>query len=120
MPKDRSQGRSAKTKLAEVVLVCRKCAKRQGLRARSVAARLKAAGKAAPGRWAKLRIVETGCLGPCPKRLLAVATGASVATGRVLLIEPEASTEAIARAILPEFSPNDRLAEPPPADGTPG
>lgn len=125
---DRSATRSAKTKLTEIVAVCSKCAKRQGLRPRSLRALLKKAGKhaakdAAGGRR-KLRIVETGCLGPCPKRAVAVATGASLAAGRVVLLDPEAgSDEALAairdpvppRRAPPEFGPNTALA-PEPSD----
>uniref|UniRef100_UPI0005B279E9 hypothetical protein n=1 Tax=Methylobacterium sp. B34 TaxID=95563 RepID=UPI0005B279E9 len=86
-------GRTAKTKLSEIVVVCSKCAKRQGLRGRDVCALLKKAGKRAArdgggGRRRKLRIVESGCLGPCPKRAVAVANGASLAEGRVVLLDP--------------------------------
>ena len=56
-------------------------------------------------RRAKLRVVETGCLGPCPKRALAVATAASLATGRVLLIDPAATPDQALDAILPESIP---------------
>ncbi|MCJ2104301.1 hypothetical protein MKK70_02650 [Methylobacterium sp. E-041] len=92
--------RTAKAKFSEVVAVCTKCAKRQGLPKRAIRDRVKAGLKQArPG--AKLRIVETGCLGPCPKRLVAVATGASVAGGRILLIDPAAPAAEIAAQLLP-------------------
>ena len=107
--------RSAKTKIAEIVVVCAKCAKRQGLRPRDVRGLLKGAAKRAArdGRLqgrTKIRVVESGCLGPCPKRALAVATGASVAAGRVLLLDPAAGPDAALAAILsvgrpPEFGP---------------
>ena len=114
----------AKTKLTEVVAVCGKCAKRQGLRPRAVRALLKRAGKQAAkdgrtGSRTKLCIVESGCLGPCPKRAVAVATGASLAAGRVVLLDPGASPEEALAAVLqpgrlgrpaPEFGPNTALA----------
>ena len=131
-PADRPAGRSAKTKLTEIVVVCSKCAKRQGLRASAVRALLKKAGKQAAKEASvnrgKLRIVESGCLGPCPKRAIAVATGASLAAGRVILLDPEAGpTEALA-AILqpvpprrpsPEFGPNTALAAVSPDESPP-
>ncbi|WP_204165184.1 hypothetical protein [Methylobacterium radiodurans] len=113
--------RTAKAKFAEVVLVCRKCARRQGLgkgEARALAkAGYKAAGRRAGARaggktGAKPRIVESGCLGPCPKRMLAVATGASVAAGRVLLVDPRDPTAAFP-AFGPDFGPNAKLGARP-------
>lgn len=111
---------TAKTKLAGVAVVCGKCAKRQGLRSKDLRALLKEAGRdlgAAPagqkGKRRKLCIVESGCLGPCPKRFVAVATGASLAAGRVLLLDPRAGVEAARAALLPEFGPNTGLAARP-------
>jgi len=104
----------AKTKLTEVVVVCAKCAKRQGLRPRAVRALLKGAAKQAAkdGLLAdrtKLCIVESGCLGPCPKRAVAVATGASLAAGRVVLLDPDSKPEealaAVLRPVLPQPRP---------------
>lgn len=125
--RDGATVRVAKTRICEVVVVCAKCAKRQGLRPRDVRDLLKGAAKRAardgrlPDR-AKIRVVESGCLGPCPKRALAVATGASVATGRVLLLDPAAGPEAALAAVLgagrpPEFGPNADL-EPRPIAST--
>ncbi|AYO85230.1 hypothetical protein WYO_5761 [Methylobacterium sp. GXF4] len=137
-PGDRPAGRpartqSAKTKIAEVVVVCTKCAKRQGLRPREIRALLKGAAKQAvkdgllTGRT-KLCIVESGCLGPCPKRAVAVATGASLAEGRVVLLDPDAAPQEALAAVLrpvlprrraPEFGPNTSLAAVPPAESPP-
>jgi hypothetical protein len=123
----RPTGRSAKTKLTEVVVVCAKCAKRQGLRARSVRALLKKAGKRADRRR-KLCVVESGCLGPCPKRAVAVATGASLAAGRVVLLDPASGPEEALAAVLnpvlprrqnPEFGPNTALAAVSPDESLP-
>lgn len=126
-------GRTAKTKLSEIVVVCSKCAKRQGLRGRDLRALLKKAGKRAArdgggGRRRKLCIVESGCLGPCPKRAVAVATGASLAEGRVVLLDPAAGpAEALAAVLnpvlprrrVPEFGPNTALAAIPPDESPP-
>lgn len=99
-----ARARTAKAGFAELVLVCAKCAKRQALPKRAMRGMLKQAYKRRSGR-AKLRVVETGCLGPCPKRALAVATAASLATGRVLLLDPAATPDQALDAILPEFIP---------------
>ena len=111
-PRGRAGGdaRSAKTRIAEAVVVCGKCAKRQGLHPRDVRDLLKRAVKRAardgrlPG-GTKIRIVASGCLGPCPKRALAVATGASLAAGRILLLDPAASPEDALVAVLPRALP---------------
>ena len=106
--------RTAKAKFSEVAAVCTKCAKRQGLSKREIRDRVKAGLKRArPG--AKLRVVETGCLGPCPKRLIAVATGASVAAGRILLIDPTASPDEIVGLLLPPCEPSSADARDTPA-----
>ena len=121
-PANRTATRSAKTKLTEIVVVCSKCAKRQGVPARAVRALLKKAGKRAaadapPGSRRKLCIVESGCLGPCPKRAVAVATGASLAAGRVLLLDPEASPREALDAILDPAFPPARPRRPIPEFG---
>jgi hypothetical protein len=124
-PAIRTPRGSAKTRLAGIAVICAKCAKRQGLRPRDLRRLLKdAAGRAgehlprdARGRRRKLRLVASGCLGPCPKRAVAVATPASLAAGRVLLVDPAAGPDGMAAALLPEFGPNARLgpgAEPTP------
>ena len=95
--------RTAKAGFAELVLVCAKCAKRQALPKRAVRGMLKQVYKRR-ARRAKLRVVETGCLGPCPKQAIAVATAASLATGRVLLLDPAATPDQALDAILPEIA----------------
>jgi hypothetical protein len=129
----RSSRITAKTKLTEIVVVCSKCAKRQGLRRRDLRGRLKKAAKRAgkdgtsSGRT-KLCIVESGCLGPCPKHAVAVATGASLAAGRVVLLDPKTGPAEALSAVLhpvlprrdiPEFGPNTALAAVPPDESTP-
>lgn len=93
---------TAKAGFAEVVLVCGKCAKRQGVDRKRLGRALKRAAARGEGDAAlrpqadpksrpkarKVKVVETGCLGPCPKRMLTVATAASLARGRVVLLDP--------------------------------
>ncbi len=83
--------RMAKAKFCDLVLVCGKCAKRQGVERKRIGRALKRAFKAAaPEKGAgKVRVLETGCLGPCPKRMLTLATPHSLARRRVLLIDPD-------------------------------
>lgn len=91
--------RSAKAGFSDLVVVCTRCAKRQGLAKREVRGGLKRAWKRGhPGR--KVRIVGTGCLGPCPKRGLAAATIGSLARRRVLLLDPALPPDATAEALL--------------------
>lgn len=105
---------TAKTKLGGVAVVCAKCAKRQGLRPKEIRRLLRDAyrdlASAQAGKRRKLAILESGCLGPCPKRSVAVATGASLAEGRVLLLDPQAGVAGARAALLPEFGPNAGLA----------
>ena len=108
-----AKAKLAKAKPAQVILVCRKCAKRQGLSGKAARRLAKRAAEGAGKRAVKARVVETGCLGPCPKRLLAVATGASLAVGRVVLLDPSAETP----GPIPDFGPNAALAAGAPAAG---
>ena len=100
-----TRSRTAKAGFAEVVLVCGKCAKRQGVDRKRLGRALKRAAARTEGdalrpqtdpkarqkarrRACKVKVVETGCLGPCPKRMLTVATAESLARGRVVLLDP--------------------------------
>ena len=97
--------RTARAKFSGLVLVCAKCAKRQGFRKGEAAKRLKRAlGARIEG---KARIVETRCLGPCPKRLLTLATPDSLSRGRLLLIDP-ALPAAELDALVPAAGPGPR------------
>lgn len=102
--------RTAKTKLRAVVATCSRCAKRRGLPKRALRDLLKAEMKRSRPR-VRLRIVATGCLGPCPRRLIAVATGASLAGGRVLLIDPAAPASETLAALLTDPVAPDPLAK---------
>ena len=105
--------RYARAKFGDVVLVCAKCAKRQGLPKGGLRATLKRALKDRAGpskeRGPKPRLVEVGCLGPCPKRAVAVATTASLARGRIALIDPTGEPQALLDALLPDFGPKATL-----------
>ncbi|MFY9289488.1 MAG: hypothetical protein WAP03_02115 [Methylorubrum rhodinum] len=109
--------RTAKAGFAEVVLVCGKCAKRQGVDRKRLGRALKRAAARPEGearaKGRKVKIIETGCLGPCPKRLLAVATPASLARGRVVLLAP--CLDALSPASLSLDTPT--LPPAPAADG---
>lgn len=95
----------ARAPFREAVLVCGKCARklgggfgrqgRQGLRGE-----LKRAWKAS-GRVGKLRVVEASCLGLCPKRRQVVATGVSLAAGRLWVVEPGEAAAAVLARLLP-------------------
>lgn len=101
--------RLARAGFSELVLVCSKCVKRQGLKKGSLRKLLKRElkGRTTVG---KLRIVETGCLGPCPKRLMAVATTGSLVKQRIHLLDPTASAAESVDALFPDFGPKVRRA----------
>ena len=120
---------TAKAKFGGLAVVCAKCAKRQGLKPKAIRSLLKDAhsdlcaereGPAGKGgrKPRKLCVIESGCLGPCPKRAVAVATGRSLAAGRVVLLDPAAGREGARAALLPEFGPNAALADQPPVKAT--
>lgn len=103
--------RMAASKLArapfrEALLVCGKCARKLdggfgGKGRKPLRSELKRAWKAA-GRPGKLRVVETRCLGLCPKRRQVVATGVALAAGRLWVVEPgEAAADVLARVLPP-------------------
>lgn len=108
--------RTAKAGFSDLVLVCRKCAKRQGVdrkqivravkRAFEQVPRGKDAGKKEVGKSAKVRVLETGCLGPCPKRMLTLATPESLARRRLLLVDPALE------AFGPEMLASARMSAP--------
>ncbi|MET0427864.1 MAG: (2Fe-2S) ferredoxin domain-containing protein [Microvirga sp.] len=92
--------RAAKADFDDLVVVCSKCAKRQGLAKREFGRSLKRAFKRETG-GRKMRVVEAGCLGPCPKRQIAVATPESIGRSRVLLLEPTLPVASV-RGLFPE------------------
>ncbi|WP_243214583.1 MULTISPECIES: (2Fe-2S) ferredoxin domain-containing protein [Methylobacterium] len=99
----------ARAGFSELVLVCGKCVKRQGLKKGSVRRLLRRELKArVPSR--KLRVVEVGCLGPCPKRALAAATADSLAKRRIHLLDPAATPAQSIDALFPDFGPKGCLS----------
>lgn len=79
--------RAAKVKFDAIVVVCAKCAKRQGFAKRDFCRSFKQAFRRET-RSRKIKVIESGCFGPCPKRLVAVATPASMSRKRVVLLNP--------------------------------
>lgn len=102
--------RMARAGFTELVLVCTKCVKRQGLKKGALRSRLKREMKARP-LAGKPRVVEVGCLGPCPKRSIAVATAESLAKQRIHLLDPAATPAQAVDALFPDFGPKGTLTE---------
>lgn len=96
--------KAATAPFAEIVMVCAKCAKRQGIGAKAVRGGLRRALKA-DRRGRKVRVVETGCLGLCPKRSLTLATAGSLGAGRLLVLDPALEPAAMLDALLPGRNP---------------
>lgn len=125
--------RMVRAGFGDLVLVCTKCAKRQSLKKGAVRRMLKRAltrrfgsgksgsGKSGSGKSGsskngssktgpcKVRVVEVGCLGPCPKRALAVATSTSLSAHRIHLLDPAATPEAAVAALFPDFGPKGQV-----------
>jgi hypothetical protein len=110
--------RTAKAGFSDLVLVCRKCAKRQGVDRKRIGRAVKRAlkqaardtGSAKPA--GKVRLLETGCLGPCPKRMLTLATPDSLARRRVILVDPALDTLAAEALVLAPLSPQAASTAP--------
>lgn len=106
-----AEARFVKARFFGLVLVCTKCVERQGLPKRSVRAMLKREIKVRlAGR--RPRVVAVGCLGPCPKRALAVATSTSLADGRIVLLDPAATAQQAVDALLPGTRPPNSAPNP--------
>lgn len=101
----RPGGKVARAPFRAAVLVCGKCSRKLdggfGKRGREPARKaLKRALKS--GAWGrKVRVVETSCLGLCPKRRQALASPEGLAAGRLLAASPGADAEALLDALLP-------------------
>ena len=65
------------------ILVCGKCSKKAGVRPRLAKALRKAVG-GGKGRRAHLGVVETSCLGVCPKRAVVVIDTARPGDWRIV------------------------------------
>lgn len=95
----------ARAPFRQAVLVCGKCARklhggfgRGG--GKPLRKELKRAWKAA-ARPGKLRVVETRCLGLCPKRRQVIATAASLQSGRLWVVEPGEDAAAVLARVSP-------------------
>ena len=91
-----------RTARLRMVLYCGKCLKRcddgKALR-RAVKAGAKARAAEVGGR--KVRVVETGCLGLCPKGALVVASAATLARGEAVLLRDVGEVAAALPRLLP-------------------
>lgn len=104
-----ARAKVARGRWSEVLLVCAKCGKRQGLGRGEMRKRLKRAAKAVPdardfggkARGPRLRVAEVGCLGICPGKGVVAATAAGLSQGRVVVLDPAVAGEAALRALLP-------------------
>lgn len=93
--------RIARPKRAPCVLVCSKCVKkadegraiRKALKA-ALAERADAAGRR-PGK-----LVETKCMGLCPKRAVTLASGATLARGELLMVKGAVDAAAALQLLL--------------------
>ena len=120
--------KTAKAGFSDLVLVCRKCAKRQGVDRKQIGRAVKRAlkqGARGDGsakrtgkvRLGKIRLVETGCLGPCPKRMLTLATPDSLARRRVILVDPALEDLAAGALVLAPLPAPVEASPEGPADG---
>jgi predicted metal-binding protein len=97
--------RQAKAPFAETVLVCSKCAKKfpDHRGAKGVRSALKSALKTK--RWGKVRLVETKCLDLCPKKRLVLASGATLANHRLVVVDAGFDADAALVQLLGEPPP---------------
>ena len=104
--------KQARPPWSDVVLVCRKCARKAG--AKTFRKDLKHALKSAAG-GRSIRVVEAGCFDLCPKRRIVVASEGLLARHRLLVAAPDA-VEAAADALAssradPVIQPGARVEE---------
>jgi predicted metal-binding protein len=94
----------AKAPASQTIFVCAKCAKKLPgrLGPKGVRAVLKDALKRlGPTRsWGKVRIVQAGCFDLCPKRRQVLASGRTLANGRLVVVDADLDTDAALQALL--------------------
>jgi hypothetical protein len=94
----------AKAPAAQTIFICTKCAKKLPGRpgAKAVRAVLKTALKRlGPSRdWGKIRIVQAGCFDLCPKRRQVLASGRTLAKGRLVVVDEHLDPDAALQALL--------------------
>lgn len=109
-------GRAAKAPFRDVVLVCGKCARKldgEGFGERGRHPLRKALKRALKGgAWGrKVRVLETACLGLCPKRRQVAATPATLAAGRLLVLDPGADAAGALEMLLGRPEPLASVSE---------
>jgi hypothetical protein len=94
----------AKAPAAQTIFICTKCAKKLPGRpgAKAVRAVLKTALKRlGPAKgWGRVRIVQAGCFDLCPKRRQVLASGRTLANGRLVVVEADLEPQAALEALL--------------------
>jgi len=94
----------AKAPAAQTIFVCAKCAKKLPGRpgAKGVRAILKTALKRlSPTKdWGGVRIVQAGCFDLCPKRRQVLASGRTLANGRLVVVDENLDVDAALDALL--------------------
>jgi predicted metal-binding protein len=94
----------AKAPADQTIFICAKCAKKLPGRpgAKGVRAVLKDAVKRlGPTKgWGKVRIVQAGCFDLCPKRRQVLASGRTLANGRLVVVDADLQADAALAALL--------------------
>jgi hypothetical protein len=91
-PKPKALGRVilAKAPAAQTIFICSKCA-----------ALKDALKRLSPTKaWGKVRIVQAGCFDLCPKRRQVLASGRTLANGRLVVVDADLHTDAALEALL--------------------
>jgi predicted metal-binding protein len=103
-PKTLGRVTLAKAPAAQTIFVCAKCAKKLHgrLGPKGVRAILKDALKRlGPTKgWGKVRIVQAGCFDLCPKRRQVLASGLTLASGRLVVADADLDADATLEALL--------------------
>jgi hypothetical protein len=103
-PKTLGRVSVAKAPAAQTIFICSKCAKKLPGRPgpKGVRAVLKAALKRlGPTRdWGKVRVIQAGCFDLCPKRRQVLASGLTLANGRLVVVDANLDVEAALQALL--------------------
>lgn len=98
----RLEGEPRAVRLRPVVLYCGKCLKRcDDGKALRRALKRGAGARAEEIGARKVRLVEAGCLGLCPKGALVAASAATLARGEAVLLRDPAEVAAALPALLP-------------------
>lgn len=119
-PPPPAAGRVAKAPFRHLVLVCGKCERKLGGDGfggrRGARKALKSAAKLA-GRG-KVRVVESGCLGLCPKRRQVLAAPEGLAGRRLLVVSAADDAAVVLQRLLPPVDLPFTPAEPAPMPET--